>query len=85
MKTFYHLLANTQIASVINYTAWFAITFFVFLQTRSVFATGMISGIYLVLTTVSGFWFGSLVDRHKKKDVMLLSSACHYFFISFLS
>ena len=76
MKTFYHLLANTQIASVINYTVWFAITFFVFLQTRSVFATGMISGIYLVLTAVSGFWFGSLVDRHKKKDVMLLSSAC---------
>ena len=76
MKTFYHLLANTQIASVINYTVWFAITFFVFLQTRSVFATGMISGIYLVLTAVSGFWFGSLVDRNKKKDVMLLSSAC---------
>nr|AIA17006.1 Major Facilitator Superfamily [uncultured bacterium] len=74
MKTFYHLLANTLLASVINFTVWFAITFYVYLQTRSVFATSIISGIYLVLTAISGFWFGSLVDHHKKKNVMLFSS-----------
>jgi DHA3 family multidrug efflux protein-like MFS transporter len=31
-------------------------------------------GIFLVLTAVSGIWFGSLVDHHEKKHVMLGSS-----------
>lgn len=57
-----------------NFTVWFAITFFVFLQTKSVFATSIIAGLFLVMTAVSGFWFGSLVDRFKKKKVMLISS-----------
>jgi DHA3 family multidrug efflux protein-like MFS transporter len=74
MRAFYHLLANTTIAGVINFTVWFAITFFVFLQTRSVFATGTISGIYLVLTAVTSIWFGSIVDHNKKKTAMLFSS-----------
>lgn len=74
MKTFYHLLANTTIAGIINFTVWFAITFFVYLQTRSVFATGTIGGIYLVLTAVTSIWFGSIVDHQKKKTAMLLSS-----------
>jgi len=71
---FYQLLANTTIASVINFTVWFAITFFVYLETRSVFATGIIAGIYSVLAAGSGIWFGSLVDHYRKKNVMLLSS-----------
>jgi DHA3 family multidrug efflux protein-like MFS transporter len=74
MKTFYQLLVNAILTSVINFTVWFAITFFVYLQTRSVFATAVISGIYLALTAISGIWFGSLVDHYKKKDVMLASS-----------
>lgn len=75
MKTFYQLLGNNIIASVTNFTVWFALTFFVYLETRSVFATSMIAGIYLVIVAISGFWFGSLVDRFKKKQVMLVSSA----------
>jgi DHA3 family multidrug efflux protein-like MFS transporter len=74
MKTFYQLLANNLVASVINFTVWFAITFFVYLETRSVFATSMVAGIYLVATAISGFWFGSIVDHNKKKYAMLLSS-----------
>lgn len=74
MRVFYHLLVNTTLAGVINFTVWFAITFFVYLETRSVFATGTISGIYLVLTAVTGIWFGSIVDHHKKKTAMLGSS-----------
>lgn len=86
MKTFYQVLANTLIASVTNFTVWFAITFFVYLQTRSVFATAIISGIYLVATAVSGFWLGSLVDRFKKKKVMLVSSTVSLvvYIVSFL-
>lgn len=80
LRTFYHLLGNTLVASVINFTAWFAITFFVYLETRSVFATSIIAGIYLVFTAVTGFWFGSLVDHHKKKQVMIGSSAASLVF-----
>ncbi len=74
MKTFYSLLANNALASVVNFTVWFALTFFVFLETESVFANGVIAGIYLVFTAASGIWFGGIVDHHKKRTVMFISS-----------
>ncbi len=46
---FSHILANTAIAGFTNMLLWFAITFWVFLMTRSVFMTGMLGGIYLIL------------------------------------
>src|SRR3546814_260659 len=75
MQPFHHLLANNLIANITNFTVWFALTFWTFLETRSVFATGMIAGIYLVLTAALGIWFGSLVDHHGKRNMMLVSSA----------
>ena len=60
--------------SITNYTVWFALTFWVYIKTQSVFATGMIAGLYLVLTAAFALWFGSLVDHHRKKRVMLGSS-----------
>lgn len=74
MRPFHHLLVNNLIANITNFTVWFAITFWIFLETRSVFATGMIAGIYLVLTGALGIWFGSLVDHHRKRSMMLVSS-----------
>lgn len=74
MTVFHHLLGNNLVANITNFTVWFAVTFWVYLETHSVFATGMIAGIYLVLTAASGLWFGSLVDHHRKKLVMLGSS-----------
>ena len=71
--TFYHLLANTIIAGVTNMTVWFALVFYVYLETRSVMATAIVSGIYLVAVAISGFWFGGLIDRYKKKHMMLIS------------
>lgn len=73
MKTFYQVLANTLLANVTNMTVWFALVFFTYLETRSVTATSIVSGIYLVATAVSGIWFGSLVDHNRKKNVMILS------------
>jgi MFS transporter, DHA3 family, multidrug efflux protein len=73
-RTFLHVLLNTLIVSVVNFTLWFAVTFWVYLETRSVFATGMIAGIFLVATAVTGIWFGSLVDRHPKKAVLQVSA-----------
>jgi DHA3 family multidrug efflux protein-like MFS transporter len=74
-RTFHHALANTLVASVVNATVWFAVTFWVYLETRSVFATGVVAGMFLGLTALSGVWFGGLVDRYRKRNVMLGSSA----------
>jgi DHA3 family multidrug efflux protein-like MFS transporter len=80
MSTFHQILANTVVASITNSTLWFALTFWVYLETRSVFATGIIAGIYVGTLAVSGFWFGSIVDHHYKRTVMLLSSAVSFLF-----
>jgi MFS transporter, DHA3 family, multidrug efflux protein len=72
---FHLILANNLLQNIINFTVWFAVTFWAFLETRSVFVTGMLGGIYLVLTATFAIWFGSLVDHHRKKRIMLASSA----------
>ncbi len=74
-RTFYAILANALAASVINTFVWFAVTFWVYLETRSVIATSVMAGIYTGTVAVSGFILGSLVDRYRKKTAMLLSSA----------
>lgn len=74
MKTFYAVLANSLGASLVNTFVWFAVTFWVYLETKSVIATSIMAGVYTLTVAVSGFFLGSLVDRRKKKHVMLLSS-----------
>lgn len=78
MSAFYNILGNVLIASITNFTIWFALTFWIFLETESVLATGLLGGIYLVFTAGSGFWFGSIVDHHRKKRVMLASSVISF-------
>lgn len=53
---------------------WFALTYFVYLQTQSVLATSIISGIYTVTTALTGFWLGGFVDHYRKKPLMIISS-----------
>ena len=60
---------------MLDFTVWFAITFWVYLETRSVLATGMVAGIFLVTTALTGIWFGSLIDHHRKKVVLQVSTA----------
>lgn len=74
MKTFYKVLANTLVAAVTNNFVWFALTYWVYLETNSVLATSIVGGIYLVATALCGFWFGAIVDHNKKKSAMLISS-----------
>ncbi|MBW4622214.1 MAG: MFS transporter [Cyanosarcina radialis HA8281-LM2] len=79
MKTFYAVLANSLVASMTNSFVWFAVTYWVYLQTKSVLATSVMAGVYLVTVAISGFFLGSLVDRYKKKTAMMLSSICSLF------
>lgn len=74
MRTFVHVLANTMIANVTTSFLWFALTFWVYLETRSVLATGIIGGAYMLLIAVFSILFGTIVDRHRKHQVMVLSS-----------
>lgn len=74
-RPFHLILVNNLIQNVTNFTVWFALVFWAFLETGSVFVTGTIGGIYMVMTAGLAFWFGSLVDHHRKKRVMLVSSA----------
>ena len=74
-RAFHLILANNLVQNLVNFTVWFALVFWAFLETRSVFVTGMIGGIYLVLGAILAPWFGSLVDHHAKRTVMLWSSA----------
>ncbi len=74
MRAFRLVLLNTLIANVTTSFLWFALTFWAYLETRSVLATSIIGGSFMLLTAVFGTVFGSLVDRHLKKHVMLASN-----------
>lgn len=74
LRAFYQVLVNTAVANVTTSYLWFALTFWVYLETRSVLATAIIGGSYMLLVAVFGVVFGVIVDRMKKKAVMLLSS-----------
>jgi DHA3 family multidrug efflux protein-like MFS transporter len=58
---------------------WFAVTFWAYLETKSVIVTAVMAGVYTLTVALSGFFLGSLVDRYKKKSVMLLSSITSFF------
>lgn len=74
MKVFYAILGNSLVASVTNTFVWFAVTFWVYLETKSVLATSFMAGIYVGTVALSGFFLGSVVDHHRKKKAMMLSS-----------
>lgn len=74
MKHFHQALLNTLVANVTTSFLWFALTFWAYLETKSVLATGIIGGSYMLLMAVFGLVFGTYVDHHKKKRAMVLSS-----------
>src|ERR1044071_7099955 len=73
-KSFYAVVANSLVASLTNTFVWFAVTFWAYLETKSVIATSVMAGVYTITVAFSGFFLGSLVDRYHKKTAMLLSS-----------
>ena len=75
VKLFQRLLVNSLIAGVVNSFLWFALTFWVYLETRSVVTTSVIAGLYSLFSAAFGVLFGTYVDRHRKYTAIVLSTA----------
>jgi DHA3 family multidrug efflux protein-like MFS transporter len=75
IRTFMQVLVNTAVANVTTSYLWFALTFWVYIETKSVLATGVIGGAYMLLVAGFSMVFGTYVDRHRKHLVMLMAGA----------
>src|SRR5215218_119017 len=74
-RTFRRLLVNSLVSGVTSSFLWFALTFWVFLETRSVVVTGVIGGAFSISAAILGPAFGTYVDRHRKQPSMVLATA----------
>lgn len=74
MIVFRRLLANALVGGVMSSFLWFALTFWTYLETRSVIATSVIGGAYAVASALFGMVFGTFVDRHRKHTAMVVAS-----------
>jgi DHA3 family multidrug efflux protein-like MFS transporter len=72
--TFRRLLVNTLVSGVTSSFVWFALTFWVYLETHSVVATGVIGGAFSISSAVLGPYFGTFVDRNKKHRTMVVAT-----------
>ena len=73
-RAFHQLLVNTLLTGVTSTFLWFALTFWVYLETRSVVATGVIGGAFSISSALLGPFFGTFVDRHRKHTALLLTT-----------
>lgn len=74
IRAFHALLVNTFIANASTAVLMFALTFWGYLETRSVLATSLMGGMYMLLMAVLAVPFGGLVDRHHKKRIMVVAA-----------
>lgn len=65
---------NSLLANVTTSYLWFALVFWMYLETKSVLATGILGGVYMLLIALCSMVFGTVVDRHRKKQVIALST-----------
>lgn len=72
---FRRLLANTLVSGVTSSFVWFALTFWVYLETRSVVATGVIGGAFSLSAAFIGPAFGTFVDQHRKHVAMVVTTS----------
>ena len=82
MQVFRRLLVNALIATVTGSFLWFALTFWAYLETRSVLVTSVISGAFGLAGAGFGLVFGTYVDRHSKHRSMIMAAsitaACYF-------
>jgi DHA3 family multidrug efflux protein-like MFS transporter len=72
---FRQLVVNTLLSGVTSTFLWFALTFWVYLETKSVVATGVIGGAFGLSGAVVGPWFGTFVDHHRKHTAMVVATS----------
>lgn len=72
---FRQLMANSLVSGVTSTFLWFALTFWVYLETRSVVTTGVIAGTFSLVAAIVGPLIGTFVDHHRKHTSLLLTSA----------
>ncbi len=74
MAVFRNLLINSLVAGVVNSFLWFALTFWVYLETMSVVTTSVIGGAFAICSATFGVMFGTYVDRNRKYRSIVLST-----------
>ncbi|MFT4136350.1 MFS transporter [Microbacterium sp.] len=70
-RTFVQVLANTAVANVTTSFLWFALTFWAYAETRNVIVAGAVAASYMLFVSLFSMFFGTLVDRFRKKAVMV--------------
>ncbi|MFT4298096.1 MAG: MFS transporter [Aeromicrobium sp.] len=75
-RTFAGVLVNTALANLTTSFLWWALIFWIYLETRSVLASGVVGGSYMLFVAVGSIAFGTVVDRHPKLRVMRWSTFC---------
>src|SRR5687767_10797084 len=71
-RAFRRLLLNTLATGVTSSFLWFALTFWVYIETRSVVTTGVIGGAYSISSALLSPFIGTYVDRHRKRRALLV-------------
>src|SRR4051794_14552927 len=71
---FRQLLLNTLVSGVTSSFLWFALTFWVYLETKSVVATGIIGGAFGLASALLGPAYGTFVDHHRKHAALMLAT-----------
>lgn len=74
MKRFLNILINIAVANTSTFFLWSALSFWLYLETHSVLILSILSGTFMTLVTLSGMFFGTIVDKHRKKKVISVSS-----------
>lgn len=70
-RTFVHVLVNTAVANVTTSFLWYALTFWIYAETRNVIASAVVAAMYMLFMALFSMFFGTVVDRFRKKDVMV--------------
>jgi DHA3 family multidrug efflux protein-like MFS transporter len=81
MNRFIRVLINIAVANTSAYLLWSAFSFWIYLETKSILVLSVLSGTYMLLVTISSMFFGTIVDKHKKKNVMMGASLVTMFLL----
>src|SRR4051812_50136899 len=73
--TFRRLLVNSLVSGVTSSFLWFALTFWVYLETRSVVVTGVIGGALSISAAILRPAFGTYVDPPRQPPSIVLAPA----------